>query len=100
MSDEDADEGDVEFIPLEHDEERNRHRVLYPTISLMEDDVESHGEVHAVVEEMDAEVEVRQGTAVFDYDHEVITLDGRSHPIERIGFDRVVSWYLPQEPRH
>jgi len=72
----------------------------YPQIVIMEQDVDRHGEVHAVVEECDQEVEIRQGTANFEYMHGVITLDPPSQPLERIGMGRIISWYLPEDGRH
>lgn len=73
----------------------------YPHIGLMEYDVkDDHGEVHAVVEECDEEVEIRAGTAEFRYDHGVIVLNSPSEPTERICMDSVVSWYLPEDRRH
>lgn len=65
----------------------------------MESDVENHGEVHAVVEEHDEEVEVRKGTSIFNYEDGVVVIDG-ADTLHTVGMDRFVSWYLPQEFHH
>ncbi|MFC6825688.1 hypothetical protein [Halopelagius fulvigenes] len=68
-------------------------------IDLLKADVEAHGEVHATVEEEDAEVEIRLGTATFHDDDEVLTLSNNQTDL-RIGYDRIVSWYLPVDFYH
>lgn len=72
----------------------------YPTISAVQKDIFDHGEVHATFEEHDAEIELRCGTTEFDYEHETISLVADSTVTERFGFDRLVSWYLPEDRRH
>lgn len=80
-------------------------------IQLIKDDVDEHGEVHAVVEEAGAgehfeedgdeleELEIRQGTASFDLESGVITLtNGRTEL--RLEADSVVRWYKPMEFGH
>ena len=68
-------------------------------IDVLEADVEQHGEVHAHVEEHDDEVEIRLGTTEFDRDNEVLRIE--TADTERvIGFDRIVSYYLPTEFYH
>ena len=47
----------------------------HPTIVRMMQDVLGHGEVHAKWADSDEYVEVRQGTATFDFDGEVILID-------------------------
>lgn len=61
-------------------------------IEQLQADVEEHGEVHAIVEEEDKEVEIRQGTATFGED--VLTLDN-GQTTKPIATDRIVSWYKP-----
>ncbi|WP_433623628.1 hypothetical protein [Halomicrococcus sp. NG-SE-24] len=53
------------------DEARERHA---PVVRMMADILE-HGEVHARWADEDRYVEVRQGTATFDFDGEVILID-------------------------
>lgn len=47
----------------------------HPTIVSLMSDVLDHGEVHAKWADSDDKVEVRQGTATFDFDGEVIVID-------------------------
>ena len=68
-------------------------------IQKVQTDIEQHGEVHATFEEIDEEVELRQGTAEFDDDASVITLESSSQATERFGYERLVSWYLPENRR-
>lgn len=68
-------------------------------IKRLESDVQKHGEVHAVIEEHDDELEVRQGTTDFDYQDGVITVDDGT-TLHRVGMDRVVRWYFPVEAFH
>lgn len=68
-------------------------------IQKVQTDIEQHGEVHATFEDIDEEVELRQGTAEFDDDVGVITLESSSQVTERFGYERLVSWYLPENRR-
>ena len=70
-----------------------------PLIEKLAADIESWGECHAVIEETDAEVELRQGTATFEDESQCITVEN-GQTLMRIGYDRVVSWYLPTEFYH
>lgn len=54
-----------------NDEVANEH----PTIVTLMRDVLDHGEVHATWADSDEQIEVRQGTATFDFDGEVIVID-------------------------
>jgi mannose-6-phosphate isomerase-like protein (cupin superfamily) len=47
----------------------------HPTITRMMQDVLEHGEVHARWADSDEYVEVRQGTATFDFEGEVVLID-------------------------
>ena len=67
----------------------------YPQIGHMEYDVNQHGEVHATVEEHDAEVECRAGVTEFNYRDGVIEVEGR-HTTQVFSMDSVVSWYRPK----
>ena len=77
----------------------------YEAIQQLEDDVEEHGEAHAVIEEAGAggvggeEIEIRQGTTTFDYDAGLLFVEGADHS-HRVRMDRVVRWYLPYEFGH
>lgn len=66
-------------------------------IRLLREDVEEHGEVHAVVAEHEDEVEIRQGTASIG--EEVIRLDNGRTTLT-IDADEIVSWYKPVEFYH
>ena len=76
----------------------------YPYIERMQQVVEQHGEVHAVLEEHDSfedghELEVRKGTASFDYGTETITVEG-ADTTHFVHMDRVVRYYPPMEASH
>lgn len=76
----------------------------YPFIERMQYVVEEHGEVHAVLEEHDSfehgdELEVRQGTAEFDYGTETIAVEG-ADTTHYVHMDRVVRYYPPTEVAH
>lgn len=62
-------------------------------VSLMED-VLDHGEVHAKWADSEDKVEVRQGTATFDFDGEVIVIDDG---ITKHSFtmNQLVNWEKP-----
>lgn len=74
-------------------------------IEKMEEQVEEHGEVHAVIEEAGAggvegeEIEVRQGTTTFDYDSEALCIEG-ADTTHFVAMDRVVRFYPPTEFGH
>lgn len=66
----------------------------YPQIAAMESDVNEHGEVHAIVEGHDAEIELRRDPTEFMYDEGVIAVwDGKTY--HRFAMDRFVRWYTP-----
>lgn len=71
----------------------------HPFIAQMQADVQDHGEVHAVVSEWDDEVEVRLGTATFEWAAGSIAIDD-GQTVHRIRMDDVVSYYLPVEHTH
>ena len=59
----------------------------------LKEDVEKIGELHAVIEEHDAELEIRQGQVEW-YD-DCFEVDVPGHPVHVFQYDRVVSWYEP-----
>lgn len=66
----------------------------YPHIAKLETDVKNHGEVHAIIEEHDGDVDVRRGDYHVDYDQGLLFVtDGSTE--HRICLDRIVRWYLP-----
>jgi len=69
-------------------------------IGHLRNDIEQHGEVHATFEEHDEDVELRKGTVDICDDCNLITVDAASEPIERFGYDSLVSWYMPEDRRH
>ena len=76
----------------------------YPYIRLMKQVVHDHGEVHAILEEHDSfedgdELEVRVGTAVFDYDAETLVVQG-ADTRHYVHMDRIVRFYPPTEATH
>lgn len=91
MTDTDDTETDVEAGAFGH-------------IKLLEQVVADHGEVHVVIEEHDAwehgtELEVRQGTATFDYEHETLVVEG-ADTTHFVLMDRIVRYYPPTEATH
>jgi len=77
-------------------------------IDRLREDIVTHGEVHAVVEEPDAgehfgdgqeEVELRLGTTEFDSEAGLVTIEG-ADTIHRLRLDSIVRWYLPVEVAH
>lgn len=56
--------------------------------------IESHGEVHATVEEYDRELELRQGTTDIDADAGLVRLDNGQTTL-CVDIERIVSWYKP-----
>lgn len=63
------------------------------------DDMRRHGEVHAVFEEHDAEVELRKGTTTFDVNKSVFRVQGPDTEYV-FKFDSLVSYYKPMEVFH
>jgi len=74
-------------------------------IKRLEEDVQCHGEVHAVIEEPGTgefsgeELEIRLGTAEFDYEAGFVTIEG-GDTLHRVMMDSIIRWYLPVEPTH
>ncbi|WP_227375506.1 hypothetical protein [Haladaptatus halobius] len=66
----------------------------HPTIVRMMQDVLEHGEVHAKWADSDEYVEVRQGTATFDFEGAVILLDD-GITTHTFAMAQVVSWEKP-----
>ncbi|MFB6218430.1 MAG: hypothetical protein ABEH77_04490 [Halobacteriaceae archaeon] len=67
-----------------------------PVVRLMEDVLE-HGEVHAAfADDSERYVEVRQGTATFDFDGEVIVVDGVTRT-PRFAMAQLASWEKPRD---
>ena len=67
-------------------------------ITQLREDVNVHGEVHAVVEEAGAgeEIEIRLGTAKFESKLDLIVItDGRTDHM--VPMDSIVRWYKPME---
>lgn len=110
-----ADEGD-DFVPLDDCDDielesptcefENHARGVvthgdsddWPVIEALIADVNSHGEVHATVEEHDKELEVRRGTVYFDFKRGVIRIDTASKFDDLVvPMDRIVDWYKPYE---
>ncbi|GAB3668552.1 hypothetical protein GCM10028856_13950 [Halopiger thermotolerans] len=58
------------------------------------EDVLDHGEVHAKWADSDDKVEVRQGTATFDFDGEVIVIDDGITD-HAFAMNQLVSWEKP-----
>lgn len=66
----------------------------HPTIARLMQDVLDHGEVHARWADADDQVEVRQGTATFDFDAEVIVIDDGITE-HSFAMSQLVSWDKP-----
>ncbi len=66
----------------------------HPTIVTLMRDVLDHGEVHATWADSDEQIEVRQGTATFDFDGEVIVIDDGITD-HAFAMDQLVSWEKP-----
>ncbi|WP_227355621.1 hypothetical protein [Haladaptatus salinisoli] len=66
----------------------------HPTIVRMMQDVLEHGEVHAKWADSDEYVEVRQGTATFDFEGEVILIDD-GITTHTFAMAQVVNWEKP-----
>lgn len=66
----------------------------YPAVVSLMRDVLDHGEVHATWADSDGKVEVRQGTATFDFEGEVIVIeDGITEHM--FTMNQLVSWEKP-----
>lgn len=65
-----------------------------PTVVSLMRDVLDHGEVHAQWADSDDKVEVRQGTATFDFEGEVIVLDDGITD-HSFAMDQLVNWEKP-----
>ena len=62
------------------------------------EDLEEHGELHAIVEEHDDELELRLGqTDIMEDGRIVVTSYGEEHVFH---YERVVSYYKPEEIWH
>ncbi|WP_459806313.1 hypothetical protein [Halopiger thermotolerans] len=66
----------------------------HPTVVSLMEDVLDHGEVHAKWADSDDKVEVRQGTATFDFDGEVIVIDDGITD-HAFAMNQLVSWEKP-----
>lgn len=66
----------------------------HPTVVSLMRDVLNHGEVHATWADAPDKVEVRQGTATFDFDGEVIVIDDGITE-HRFAMNQIVSWEKP-----
>lgn len=61
-------------------------------------DLEAHGELHAIVEEHDDELELRLGqTDIMEDGRILVTSYGETHVFH---CDRIVSYYMPEEIWH
>lgn len=66
----------------------------YPTVVSLMRDVLDHGEVHAKWADSGDRVEVRQGTATFDFGGEIIVIeDGITQ--HSFAMDQLVNWEKP-----
>lgn len=65
----------------------------------MEKDVGEHGEVHATFEGREREVEVRLGTAKFNFDAATIEIWDGDH-YRPFSMNHLVDWYKPLDVFH
>ena len=74
----------------------------WPAIKALAREVDSHGEVHATVEEHgDEELEVRQGTAFFNFADGVLEIKTEvGHANLIVKMDRIVDFHKPHNPWH
>jgi len=64
-------------------------------------DVNRHGEAHVTVEEHDDELEVRVGTAVFNFHNGLLSIKTEvGYDNLRVRMDKVVSWTKPHNTHH
>lgn len=68
-------------------------------IQLLVQDVKDHGEVHAVVEELEHEIEIRMGTTYVSTAGNVLRIVS-SDTEHVVPFDRIAYWYLPRDFYH
>lgn len=68
-------------------------------LSAMKADVDEAGEVHAVIEEHDKELEIRKGQVNWHLDDGYFCVATATDEI-MVGADRVVSYYVPSEIWH
>lgn len=66
----------------------------FPTVTSLMRDVLDHGEAHVTWADSDNEVEVRQGTATFDFEGEVVVIDDGITQ-HRFAMAHLVSWEKP-----
>jgi len=71
----------------------------HPYIVELQRDVKKHGEVHAVVEEHDEEIELRYGPTEFHYERGCITVGGPDST-HVFNMDSVIRHYKPYEVFH
>lgn len=69
-------------------------REEHAAIARLMEDVLDHGEVHAKWADSDREVEVRQGTATFDFTGEVVVIDDGITE-HSFAMDQLVHWEKP-----
>lgn len=62
--------------------------------------VNEYGEVHAPHEELEYEVEIRKGQAVWNDDQETVSIKVHGDIVRTFAFDRMVAPYCPQEYKH
>jgi hypothetical protein len=71
----------------------------HPTLVALMEDVLDHGEVHATWADSEGPVEVRQGTATFDFDGEVIAVDD-GITTHSFAMNQLVNWEKPMNVYH
>lgn len=64
----------------------------------LKNDVSDIGEVHAVIEEHDKDLEIRDGQV--DWGKHQFTIDVPGHGERNFEYDRVIDWYEPDEMWH
>ncbi len=69
----------------------------YPTVVSLMQDVLDHEEVHAKWEDPDTKIEVRQGTATFDFDEVIVIKDGITE--HSFAMDQLVNWEAHERVR-
>ena len=83
----------IEELDVEGEFDEGTHEA-YPTVVSLMRDVLDHGEIHARWADSDDQVEVRQGTATFNFDDEVIVIDDGITE-HAFAMDQIVSWEKP-----
>jgi len=71
----------------------------FPYVTEVYRDLQEHGEVHAVVEGHDGEMELRQGATVFHWDRNCLSVVGPD-TTHIVRFDSLYSHYCPREIFH